>query len=187
MWLSSEITTGKMSKSRVLIVLMVATNVQFLAVQSAPLGKNAFANQSSDRSKFWDKAYDEEFTKVPYVGNNPVPALEKYSNSKDQDNAQKEVDNFPSNVYSKYDNIQKKIKDWFDTEPLIDNIREEDKYGNEGDQFYFFTKPLVKLTETMALITNKIIAAPRDLFKSAKKSISDKVNNIGGSLVGLRK
>lgn len=66
---------GTMSQPRVLIVLMIAVNVQFLTVRSAPLGKNAFATPSGDKSKFWDKAYDEEFKKVTYVGNNPVSEI----------------------------------------------------------------------------------------------------------------
>lgn len=46
-----------------------------------------------------------------------VAALEIYDNPPDQDNARKEVDNFPSNIYSKYDGLQHKVKSFFDVSP----------------------------------------------------------------------
>ncbi|XP_058838676.1 uncharacterized protein LOC131694200 [Topomyia yanbarensis] len=178
-----------MMRSQLLISLvMITLMLRTVPVNCAPLGKNVFASSKNvDSSEFSDKAYAKELQKVSWIGNEPVPALQKYNNPPDQDNARKEVDNFPSNIYSKYDNVQKKVKDWFDTEPLLDHIHESDKYGNQGDQFYFITKPLVQLTQKVAILTNKVFAAPRDLFRKANRNVSEKLNNFGGSLVGLRK
>ncbi|XP_039442082.1 uncharacterized protein LOC120422645 [Culex pipiens pallens] len=172
---------------RVISTLTVIAVMSSVQVHSHPLGTKTFATQNSDDSEFRDKSYDEDFKKVTWVGDVPVPALQKYGNPKSEDNAHKEVDNFPSNIYSKYDNTQKKAKDFFDTKPLLDTIRESDKYGNEGDHFYFITKPLVQITEKVSNSINKVLAAPRNLFRSATKSVSDKLNNVGAGLVGLRK
>ncbi|XP_052861091.1 uncharacterized protein LOC128268115 [Anopheles cruzii] len=139
----------------------------------------------SDDGEFRDKKYDEELKQVSKVGNTYVAALEVYDNPPDQDNARKEVDNFPSNVYSKYDWLQRKVKSLFDTEPLIDNIRESDKYGNTGDQFYFITKPLVETTAKVNMFINSVIAAPKKLLEGFKKQANDKLNDVGGALVGL--
>ncbi|EAT37971.1 AAEL010113-PA [Aedes aegypti] len=163
----------------IVLVLPVAWNY--------PLGKNVFASQNGEESEFRDKAFDEEIRKVTWVGDKPVHALESYDNPPDIDNAAREKDNFPSNIFSKFDNTQKKVKDWFDTPPLIDTIKESDKYGNEGDQFYFITRPLVKLTETVSNTINKAIAAPTQIYRSAKKIVSDKLNDVGAGLVGLRR
>ncbi|XP_055534373.1 uncharacterized protein LOC129723904 [Wyeomyia smithii] len=168
-----------MRSNQLLASIVIILMVRKAEVQCAPFGK------SGEGTEFRDKAFDKEFKKVTYIGNEPVHALEPFDNPPDKDNARKEVDNFPSNIYSKYDKVQKKVKDWFDTEPLIDHIHESEKYGNEGDQFYFITKPLVQLTEKMSNLTNKILAAPRTLFRSANKAVSEKLNNFGGSLVGL--
>ncbi|XP_053689895.1 uncharacterized protein LOC128738631 [Sabethes cyaneus] len=171
-----------MTQNQLLVTAIVIISIiQITGIQCAPLGK------SGGKTEFRDKAFDKEFKKVTWIGNEPVRALESFDNPPDRDNARREVDNFPSNIYSKYDNVQKKVKDWFDTEPLIDHIHESEKYGNEGDQFYFITKPLVQLTEKMSNLTNKILAAPRNLFRSANKSVSEKLNDFGGSLVGLRR
>ncbi|XP_058053396.1 uncharacterized protein LOC131205346 [Anopheles bellator] len=141
--------------------------------------------KSTDDGEFRDKKYDEELKQVSKVGNTYVAALEVYDNPPDQDNARKEVDNFPSNVYSKYDGLQRKVKSLFDTEPLIDNIRESDKYGNTGDQFYFITKPLVETTAKVNMFINSVIAAPKKLLEGFKKQANDKLNDVGGALVGL--
>uniref|UniRef100_A0A182PRE9 Uncharacterized protein n=1 Tax=Anopheles epiroticus TaxID=199890 RepID=A0A182PRE9_9DIPT len=145
----------------------------FLVVSGAPHG-------SHDEGEFRDKKYDEELKQVSKVGNTYVAALEIYDNPPDQDNARKEVDNFPSNIYSKYDNLQHKVKSFFDAEPIIDNIRESDKYGNTGDHFYFITKPLVETTAKVNMFINSVIAAPKKLFKGFQKQASDKLNDVGG-------
>ncbi|ETN63221.1 hypothetical protein AND_005087 [Anopheles darlingi] len=137
--------------------------------------------------EFRDKAHDEQLKHVTKVGDTYVAALEVYDNPPDQDNARKEVDNFPSNIYSKYDGLQLKVKSFFHAEPLIDNIRESDKYGNTGDQFYFITKPLVETTAKVNMFINSVIAAPKKLLDGFKKQATDKLNDVGGSLVGLRR
>ncbi|XP_062549631.1 uncharacterized protein LOC134214241 [Armigeres subalbatus] len=165
--------------------LSVVTVLVLPVAWSYPLGKNVFATQNDDGTEFRDKAYDEEFRKVTWVGDKPVHALESYDNPPDVDNAAREKDNFPSNIFSKFDDAQKKVKDWFDTPPLIDTIKESDKYGNEGDHFYFATGPLVKITESVSNTINKAIAAPQKLIRSAKKVVSEKLNDVGAKLVGL--
>uniref|UniRef100_A0A182UVQ1 Uncharacterized protein n=1 Tax=Anopheles merus TaxID=30066 RepID=A0A182UVQ1_ANOME len=144
----------------------------FLAVSGAPYGGG------HDDGEFRDKKYDEQLKQVSKVGNTYVAALEIYDNPPDQDNARKEVDNFPSNIYSKYDNLQHKVKSFFDAEPIIDNIRESDKYGNTGDQFYFITKPLVETTAKVNMFINSVIAAPKKLLGGFKKQANDKLNDV---------
>uniref|UniRef100_A0A4Y0BP35 Uncharacterized protein n=1 Tax=Anopheles funestus TaxID=62324 RepID=A0A4Y0BP35_ANOFN len=151
----------------------------FLLANGAPYGGG------HDDGEFRDKKYDEEIKQVSKVGNTYVAALEIYDNPPDQDNARKEVDNFPSNVYSKYDNLQQKVKSFFHAEPIIDNIKESDKYGNTGDQFYFITKPLVETTAKVNMFINSVIAAPKKLLGGLKKQANEKLNDVGAGLVGL--
>ncbi|XP_058457604.1 uncharacterized protein LOC131434662 [Malaya genurostris] len=177
-----------MKRSRILLTLVITLTVQIVTVRGIPLGKNIFAaSKAVGSSEFHDDAADKKLQKVSWVGNDPVPGLQKYDNPPNQDNARKEVDNFPSNIYSKYDNVQKKVKDWFDAEPILDNIHESEKYGNHGDHFYFITKPLVQLTEKVSKIASMVLAAPRDIFRKANKSVSEKLNNITGNFIGLKK
>ncbi|XP_035785721.1 uncharacterized protein LOC118463331 [Anopheles albimanus] len=159
------------------VKLLAAVCLCLKVVQCAPAGGEEFR----------DKAHDERLKHVTKVGDTYVAALEVYDNPPDQDNAHKEVDNFPSNIYSKYDGLQQKVKSFFDAEPLIDNIRESDKYGNTGDQFYFITKPLVETTAKVNMFINSVIAAPKKLLEGFKKQASDKLNDVGGALVGLRR
>uniref|UniRef100_A0A182NI29 Uncharacterized protein n=1 Tax=Anopheles dirus TaxID=7168 RepID=A0A182NI29_9DIPT len=151
----------------------------FLVVKAAPHGGHG------GEEEFRDTKYDEKLKQVSKVGNTYVAALEIYDNPPDQDNAQKEVDNFPSNVYTKYDDLQHKVKSFFDAEPIIDNIRESDKYGNTGDQFYFITKPLVETTAKVNMFINSVIAAPKKLLSGFQKQANDKLNDVGAKLVGV--
>uniref|UniRef100_A0A182JKD7 Uncharacterized protein n=2 Tax=Anopheles atroparvus TaxID=41427 RepID=A0A182JKD7_ANOAO len=177
---------GGLTKTNSIKKMIVRANViatlfgTFLLVGAAPHGKQ-------DDDEFRDKKYDEEVKHVTKVGNTYVAALEIYDNPPDQDNARKEVDNFPSNIYSKYDGLQHKVKSFFDAEPLIDNIRESDKYGNTGDQFYFITKPLVETTAKVNMFINSVIAAPKKLLSGFQKQANDKLNDVGAALVGLRR
>ncbi|XP_055611197.1 uncharacterized protein LOC129757868 [Uranotaenia lowii] len=162
--------------------LLMMTIVALETVRSVPISLTSSQDRSSE---FRDPGYDYEYDKVSIVGDKPVRALEPYANSPNDDNARKEVDNFPSNVFSIYDNIQQKVKHVLEPKPILDNIKEADKYGNTGDQFYFFTKPLVKITQDFSLLTNRVLAAPQKLLKKVNKAVSNKLSDVGAGLVGL--
>lgn len=57
---------------RVISTMTVIAVMSSVQVHSHPLGTKTFATQNSDDSEFRDKAYDEDFKKVTWVGDVPV-------------------------------------------------------------------------------------------------------------------
>ncbi|XP_044596570.1 uncharacterized protein LOC123273258 isoform X2 [Cotesia glomerata] len=69
--------------------------------------------------------------------------------------------------------------------PLVDRIREEDKYGNTGDKFIGIGRALIKGFEGFSNFLNTIVDLPVDAAKKTSRGITAALNQIGGKLVGL--
>ncbi|XP_055371534.1 uncharacterized protein LOC129605667 [Condylostylus longicornis] len=104
---------------------------------------------------------------------------------KSRENAKLEDEAFPSRILSLYDNTQHKATSFIDAVPIVDTITEEEKYGNKGDMFDGVARSIVYGYEAFSNFMNKLIAAPGSVIKSFSKSLNEKLDLIGGKIVGL--
>ncbi|XP_043287354.1 uncharacterized protein [Venturia canescens] len=70
--------------------------------------------------------------------------------------------------------------------PLVDKIREEDKYGNSGDKFIGIGRALVGGFEGLSNFLNTVVDFPIDTAKKTSRGVSRALNELGGRLVGLQ-
>ncbi|XP_034240443.1 uncharacterized protein LOC117644882 [Thrips palmi] len=69
--------------------------------------------------------------------------------------------------------------------PIVDTIREEDKYGNTGDRHQFIGRGVVAGFEGISRILNKVLDFPFETVKKVSRSATEALNNLGSKLIGL--
>ncbi|XP_001604517.1 uncharacterized protein LOC100118466 isoform X1 [Nasonia vitripennis] len=70
--------------------------------------------------------------------------------------------------------------------PIVDNIKEEDKYGNNGDKFIGVGRALVNGFEGLSNFLNAVVDLPVNAAKKTSRNITEALNQIGSRLVGLQ-
>lgn len=81
--------------------------------------------------------------------------------------------------------FQTLLVDVLQPQPIVDTIREEDKYGNDGDNLRHVGRSFV---DGVAKVTNFISSAvdvPYDVLKSITRKATETLNNIGAKIVGI--
>lgn len=73
------------------------------------------------------------------------------------ESSRSEEEGFNSKFITHYDKSQDFLAKFISAEPIVDNIREEDKYGNSGDKFLPIGKFLVDGFEAFSNLLNKFI------------------------------
>lgn len=73
------------------------------------------------------------------------------------ESSRSEEEGFNSKVLTHYEKSQDFIAKFISAEPIVDNIKEEDKYGNSGDKFLPIGKFLVDGFEAFSNLLNKFI------------------------------
>ncbi|KAJ8737720.1 hypothetical protein PYW08_000315 [Mythimna loreyi] len=106
----------------------------------------------------------------------PVPTLES---------AVEETEGYGSKALSFKENIQGIVAGIFQPQPIVDTIREEEKYGNSGDKFYSAGKALVGGAEGVSNFVNSVLEVPGSILKNIARAATEKLNNFGGKLIGL--
>ncbi|KAK9876577.1 hypothetical protein WA026_013957 [Henosepilachna vigintioctopunctata] len=96
-----------------------------------------------------------------------------------------EQESILSKIDSKYSSAQKAVADILNPKPIVDTIREEEKYGNEGDKFKTVGRALVNGFEALSNTINALIDIPVTKVKFLGKQITANLNAVGGKLVGL--
>ncbi|KDR19842.1 uncharacterized protein LOC110829571 [Zootermopsis nevadensis] len=69
--------------------------------------------------------------------------------------------------------------------PIVDTIREEDKYGNDGEQLGQVGRSIVGGVEKVTNFLSSAVDLPYDILKSFTRKATEKLNNIGSKIVGL--
>lgn len=69
--------------------------------------------------------------------------------------------------------------------PLVDGIKEQDKYGNTGDKFIGIGRALVNSFEGFSNFLNTIVDFPRNAAKTTSRGLTEALNHVGAKLVGL--
>ncbi|XP_050582031.1 uncharacterized protein LOC126918325 [Bombus affinis] len=77
------------------------------------------------------------------------------------------------------------LESFLNPTPLVDGIREEEKYGNSGDKFIGIGRTLVDGFEKFSNFLNGVVDFPRKTVKTSTQEITDFLNKIGARLVGL--
>ncbi|CAB3225245.1 unnamed protein product [Arctia plantaginis] len=102
-----------------------------------------------------------------------------------RENALQETEGYGSKALSFKDGIQEAYAGIFQPKPIVDTIRESEKYGNTGDKFYTAGRAIVGGAEGFANFVNSVLEIPGKVFKSITRSATEKLNNLGGKLSGL--
>ncbi|XP_046977603.1 uncharacterized protein LOC124543425 [Vanessa cardui] len=96
-----------------------------------------------------------------------------------------ETEGYGSKTLSIKENAQNIVAGILQPKPIVDTIREEDKYGNDGDKFRNAGRAIVGGAEGISNFLNSILEVPSKIIKSITRAASEKLNNIGGKLIGL--
>ncbi|XP_059045824.1 uncharacterized protein LOC131841525 [Achroia grisella] len=96
-----------------------------------------------------------------------------------------ETEGLGSKSLSVKDNLHHIVAGILQPKPLVDTIQEEEKYGNTGDKFYGTGRAIVSGAEGVSNFVNSVIEVPGTIIRKITKAASDKLNNLGGRLIGL--
>ncbi|KAL9880760.1 uncharacterized protein ACN427_011484 [Glossina fuscipes fuscipes] len=96
-----------------------------------------------------------------------------------------ETEDIVSKVLSIYDGAQKKLIDNSERLPVLDTIKENEKYGNNGDKFDGISRTIVNGYEAFSNFLNTLIEKPKEIVRSVSKGITTQLDVIGGKLIGL--
>ncbi|KAJ0183775.1 hypothetical protein K1T71_000198 [Dendrolimus kikuchii] len=96
-----------------------------------------------------------------------------------------ETEGFGSKTLSINENVQGVVAGLFQPLPIVDTISEEEKYGNNGDKFYSAGQAIVGSAEGLSNVVNSVLEVPGVIFKKISRIATEKLNNLGGKLVGL--
>lgn len=86
---------------------------------------------------------------------------------------------------SLYEYAQKIYGNIAHPKPLIDTISEEEKYGNNGDQFRSFGNAIVNSYEGFSNFLNAAVDLPFEAMKQVTRKATSYLGAIGAKLVGL--
>lgn len=157
-----------------------------------------------------------------------APNLIPFDNPNDIDNVKEEYEGYGSKIDSVYDGLHKKssvifnvscetffspiIVDWrffflfSQPQPVVDGLKEAEKYGNNGDHLSGLTSAVVSVMSVVSNLVNKIVdvscdkivsannlmsfvefQAPINVAQSFVSSANKVLNQVGGKIVGLQK
>ncbi|XP_028177244.1 uncharacterized protein LOC114365022 [Ostrinia furnacalis] len=96
-----------------------------------------------------------------------------------------ETEGLGSKKLSIKDNLHQVVAGVFQPKPIVDTIKEEEKYGNHGDKFYNAGRAVVGGAENISNFINSAIEVPQSIIRKIARAASEKLNNFGGRLIGL--
>ncbi|XP_070163342.1 uncharacterized protein [Polyergus mexicanus] len=85
----------------------------------------------------------------------------------------------------KPDNIKQALYNIVTPTPIVDGIKEEEKYGNTGDKFIGFGRTFVKGFENLANTLSAIINIPYNAAKQTSRAATQILDQLGKRLIGL--
>ncbi|PSN40079.1 hypothetical protein C0J52_18247 [Blattella germanica] len=91
-----------------------------------------------------------------------------------------------------HDNSKPALKYWqnlfvdvLQPKPIVDNIREEDKYGNNGGKLDVVGRGIVTGVEKVTTLISSAVDIPYDVLKSITRKATETLNSIGAKIVGI--
>ncbi|XP_035737725.1 uncharacterized protein LOC118448496 [Vespa mandarinia] len=70
--------------------------------------------------------------------------------------------------------------------PLLDRIKEEEKYGNTGNNLAGIGKAFINGFENFSNFLNSAFGSTQNIKKKVKENISEALDQIGGKLIGFQ-
>ncbi|KAJ2954429.1 hypothetical protein O0L34_g2698 [Tuta absoluta] len=108
------------------------------------------------------------------------PAAAKF-----REDALPETEGWGSKTLSVKENAGNVVAGIFQPKPIVDTIREDEKYGNTGDKFYAAGRAVVGGASGISNFVNSVLEIPANIFKTVTRAATEKLNNLGGKLIGL--
>ncbi|XP_075991237.1 uncharacterized protein LOC142986599 [Anticarsia gemmatalis] len=102
-----------------------------------------------------------------------------------RESALQEVEGYGSKTLSVKENLEGYVAGIFQPKPIVDTISESEKYGNTGDKFYTAGKAIVGGAAGFSNFVNSVLEVPGSIFRSITRAATEKLNNLGGKLIGL--
>ncbi|XP_063633282.1 uncharacterized protein LOC134804242 [Cydia splendana] len=96
-----------------------------------------------------------------------------------------ESEGYGSKKLSLKENLHGIVAGLLQPKPIVDTIKEEEKYGNSGDKFITAGRALVKGAEGVSNLVNSVLEVPGTIFKKITRVATEKLNNLGGKIIGL--
>uniref|UniRef100_A0A336MPU0 CSON005128 protein n=1 Tax=Culicoides sonorensis TaxID=179676 RepID=A0A336MPU0_CULSO len=188
--------TSKLNVFGIHCLFLVIVNIMTQSVSTAPQNAYNYANKAirgaspiEDHSQHLAHvAAAVQQTDLHYNNNldpSTLQQLPRYQTGLVQEQAAYEVEHPDSAVRTKYENTHKFVNNYKGQKPLIDRIQEHEKYGNNGDQFYFFTRGLVNGYQKFADVLNGIIEGTGVKFTGVTRGFTEQLDQIGAKIVGL--
>ncbi|XP_032673549.1 uncharacterized protein LOC116845225 isoform X2 [Odontomachus brunneus] len=84
------------------------------------------------------------------------------------------------------DNARQLLNSFLNPTPIVDGIKEEDKYGNTGDKFIGVGRAIVNAYENLSNFLNTVVDLPVHAVKQTSRGITETLNQIGARLIGLQ-
>ncbi|KAJ9586269.1 hypothetical protein L9F63_020089 [Diploptera punctata] len=81
--------------------------------------------------------------------------------------------------------LQKLLIDALHPKPIVDTIREEEKYGNDGGQLAVVGRGIVAGVENITNFISSAFDIPFETLKGLSRKATETLNNIGGKIVGI--
>ncbi|CRK90768.1 CLUMA_CG004460, isoform A [Clunio marinus] len=110
-----------------------------------------------------------------------------FDNPIDSDNAILEHEGYGSKIDTIYEVPQKKASEVFNSQPVVDNIEESEKFGNNGENLQGWKRLVVGAMSAVSKIINKVLETPQNAVQTIVTSGTAALNSIGAKIVGLQK
>ncbi|KYQ49421.1 hypothetical protein ALC60_11527 [Trachymyrmex zeteki] len=85
----------------------------------------------------------------------------------------------------KPDNIRRLLDSFLTPKPLIDRIKDEEKYGNRGDKFIGIGRVFINGFENFSNFLNNLVEFPTGIAKQTSRGITQTLDKLGARIIGL--
>ncbi|XP_077278346.1 uncharacterized protein LOC143906263 isoform X2 [Temnothorax americanus] len=86
----------------------------------------------------------------------------------------------------KPDTIIQVLNGFLTPKPLVDRIRDEEKYGNMGDKFIGIGRGLINGFENLSNFLNFLTEFPVGITKQVSRGVTQTLNELGSRVIGLQ-
>ncbi|XP_011868232.1 PREDICTED: uncharacterized protein LOC105562202 [Vollenhovia emeryi] len=84
------------------------------------------------------------------------------------------------------DNVRQVFNSFVTPKPLVDRIRDDEKYGNTGDKFVGLGRAIINGYENFSNFLNLLTAFPSGILKNTSEGLTQTLDAIGARLIGLQ-
>ncbi|XP_011493982.1 PREDICTED: uncharacterized protein LOC105359175 isoform X1 [Ceratosolen solmsi marchali] len=180
-WLSRMADTLRFGRGRLVNSVAIARNAvaeRFEEIMSETRNNVAGAIGAANDIIVKGRSTLQSYEKSPFANFLPPKTREttRLESEKDQAFFERKREN-PISLF-----LQSILK----PQPIVDSIKEEDKYGNNGDKFVVVGRAFVNGVEGISNFVNYVADLPVNAAKKTSRGITEALNQIGSRLIGLQ-